>query len=133
MCPSTCKSRSKITLTSLKGLEPKHSHPLGIRQPVQVKRIHCRNTVHKDTGAWKATPNPESTGATGAARWVALGRPEVDAMQGKLKFQKTPEEEAQRDWERKSVNSSGWVCWASFVACQPCRISFVFGGGARVL
>eukprot|EP00913_Durusdinium_trenchii_P011254 g10567.t1 len=24
-----------------------------------VKRIHCRNTVHKDTGAWKATPNPE--------------------------------------------------------------------------
>ncbi|CAK9079806.1 Flagellar calcium-binding protein TB-44A (44 kDa calcimedin) (44 kDa calflagin) [Durusdinium trenchii] len=86
-----------------------------------VKRIHCRNTVHKDTGAWKATPNPESTGATGAARWVALGRPEVDAMQGKLKFQKTPEEEAQREelFKLIDVNHNGMLSLAEIDKALP--------------
>jgi len=87
-----------------------------------VKRINCRNTVHKDTGAWKATPNPEkNTGATGAARWVALGRPEVDAMQGKLKFQKTEEEEAERAelFKLCDVNHNGVLSLAEIDKALP--------------
>ncbi|CAE7681131.1 Flagellar calcium-binding protein TB-44A [Symbiodinium microadriaticum] len=86
-----------------------------------VKRINCRNTVHKDTGAWKATPNPENTGATGAARWVALGRPEVDAMQGKLKFQKTEEEEAARAelFKLVDINHNGMVSLAEIDKALP--------------
>ncbi|CAJ1350225.1 unnamed protein product [Effrenium voratum] len=86
-----------------------------------VKRINCRNTVHKDTGAWKATPNPENTGATGAARWVALGRPEVDAMQGKLKFQKTEEEEAEREelFKLVDVNHNGMLSLAEVDKALP--------------
>ncbi|CAK8994305.1 unnamed protein product [Durusdinium trenchii] len=86
-----------------------------------VKRINCRNTVHKDTGAWKATENPENTGATGAARWVALGRSEVDAMQGKLKFQKTPEEEAEREelFKLIDVNHNGKLSLAEIDKALP--------------
>ncbi|CAL1139872.1 unnamed protein product [Cladocopium goreaui] len=86
-----------------------------------VKRIHCRNTVHKDTGAWKATENPENTGATGAARWVALGRPEVDKMQGKLKYGKTPEEEAEREelFKLIDINHNGVLSLAEIDKALP--------------
>eukprot|EP00931_Biecheleriopsis_adriatica_P025048 TRINITY_DN1547_c0_g1_i1.p1 TRINITY_DN1547_c0_g1~~TRINITY_DN1547_c0_g1_i1.p1 ORF type:complete len:515 (-),score=136.43 TRINITY_DN1547_c0_g1_i1:42-1514(-) len=86
-----------------------------------VKRIHCRNTVHKDNGAWKATENPENTGATGAARWVALGRPEVDQMQGKLKFKKTPEEEQERAelFTLIDVNGNGMLSLAEIDKALP--------------
>lgn len=86
-----------------------------------VKRINCRNTVHKDTGAYKATANGENTGATGAARWVALGRSEVDKMQGKLKFQKTPEEEAYRDemFPLADVNHNGMLSLAEVDKALP--------------
>jgi len=86
-----------------------------------VKRINCRNTVHKDTGAWKATENPENTGATGAARWVALGRSEVDQMQGKLKFQKTPEEEEEREklFKLIDINHNGKLSLAEIDKALP--------------
>ena len=40
-------------------------------------KIPCFSMVFRP----KAERSESSPGATGAARWVALGRPEVDAMQ----------------------------------------------------
>eukprot|EP00933_Yihiella_yeosuensis_P079178 TRINITY_DN9143_c2_g2_i1.p1 TRINITY_DN9143_c2_g2~~TRINITY_DN9143_c2_g2_i1.p1 ORF type:complete len:518 (+),score=121.07 TRINITY_DN9143_c2_g2_i1:57-1556(+) len=86
-----------------------------------VKRMNCRNTVHKDNGYWMRTDNPENTGATGAARWVALGRPEVENMKGKLKWKDTPEEEAERAqlFQLMDINGNGYVSLAELDKALP--------------
>jgi Ca2+-binding EF-hand superfamily protein len=86
-----------------------------------VRRVNCRNTVHNDGGAWYQTAAVENTGATGAARWVALGRSEVEAMQGKLKYRKTPEEEEERTtlFNLIDVNGNGFVSLAEIDKALP--------------
>eukprot|EP00930_Biecheleria_cincta_P087730 TRINITY_DN76969_c0_g1_i1.p1 TRINITY_DN76969_c0_g1~~TRINITY_DN76969_c0_g1_i1.p1 ORF type:complete len:526 (-),score=127.80 TRINITY_DN76969_c0_g1_i1:257-1834(-) len=86
-----------------------------------VRRVNCRNTVHQDNGFWTKTENPENTGATGAARWVALGRSQVDAMQGKLKFRKTPEEDEARAelFRQADVNNNGMISLAELDKALP--------------
>lgn len=93
----------------------------GKYKAIWVRRINCRNTVHKDNGFWTKTENPENTGATGAARWVALGRPQVNAMQGKLKYRKTPEEEEARAelFRLADVNHNGMLSLAELDKALP--------------
>mmetsp|Transcript_25362 Transcript_25362/g.45953 ORF Transcript_25362/g.45953 Transcript_25362/m.45953 type:complete len:473 (+) Transcript_25362:122-1540(+) len=85
------KNPAKVKVKSQEKISPSGKNLL-----LWVYRINCRNTVHKSNQAWDNTENVANTGATGAARWVALGRSEVDAMQGKLNFGTSEEDEAFR-------------------------------------
>jgi len=93
----------------------------GKKLALWVYRINCRNTVHKSNQAWDKTENVANTGATGAARWVALGRAEVDGMQGKLRFGTSEEEEAARNelFDAMDVNGNGNISLAELDKALP--------------
>lgn len=110
------RDASKVRVRSAKKISPSGKY-VGL----WVHRINCKNTVHKQNGAWVHTPNPVNTGPTGAARWYSLGRSEVDKMQGKLKWQKTPEEEAYRDelFGLMDVNGNRYISLAELDKALP--------------
>eukprot|EP00930_Biecheleria_cincta_P039693 TRINITY_DN27265_c0_g1_i1.p1 TRINITY_DN27265_c0_g1~~TRINITY_DN27265_c0_g1_i1.p1 ORF type:complete len:482 (-),score=117.01 TRINITY_DN27265_c0_g1_i1:69-1514(-) len=112
------KNPAKVKVRSRDPISQKRP---GQRVALWVYRVNCRNTVHKQNGAWNKTQNQESTGATGASRWVALGRNQVDEIQGKLKFRKTEEEEAERNklFEQMDVNNNECISLAELDKALP--------------
>jgi len=110
------RDASKVKVRSAKRISPSGKY-VGL----WVRRINCKNTVHKQNGVWVHTPNPVNTGPTGAARWFALGRDQVDKMQGKLKWQKTEEEEAYRNelFGLMDVNHNRYISLAELDKALP--------------